>query len=127
MLDNVQRSLTIRQNRLILNIMFVLIFAIIFGLGLAFFATQNTNGVTITLANYPLTDTPLWTIVVVSILIGLICASFFNVVNIITSAFKLHSKDTTIKGAGRTIADLKSEVQSLKVENASLRSQKDSS
>lgn len=107
--------------------MLFLIFAIIFGLGLAFFATQNTNGVTITLANYPLTDAPLWTIVVVSILVGLICASFFNVANIITSAFKLRSRDTTIKGADRTITDLKSEIQSLKAENASLKSKKDPS
>lgn len=107
--------------------MLFLIFAIVFGLGLAFFATQNTNGVTITLANYPLTDIPLWAIVVISILIGLICASFFNVVNIITSAFKLRSRDTTIKGADRTITDLKSEIQSLKAENASLKSKKDPS
>lgn len=107
--------------------MLVLVFAIVFGLGLAFFATQNTNGVTITLANYQLTDIPLWTIVVASILIGLLCASVFNVFNIISSAFKLHSKDTTIKGADKTIADLKSQIQSLKVENASLRSKKDPS
>lgn len=119
--------MTIGQNRVRLTLMLVLIFAIVFGLGLAFFATQNTNGVTITLANIPLPDTPLWTIVVVSILIGIVSASFFNVVNIISSALKLHGKDTAIKGADKTIADLKSEIQSLKVENASLRSKKDSS
>ena len=107
--------------------MFILIFAILAGVGLAFFAIQNTNGVTITFANIPLTDTPLWIIVVVSILIGLVCASYFNVLNLITSAFKLHGKDTTIKGADKTIVSLENEIQRLKVENASLTSKKDSS
>ena len=107
--------------------MLVLIFAIIFGLGLAFFATQNTNGVTITLANYPLTNTPLWVIVVVSILVGIICASFFNVVNIISSALRLHGKDTRIKDAGKTITELKKENQALSAEISSLKSKKESS
>lgn len=120
-------SLTLAKYRPILNLVFTLIFAILFGLGLAFFAIQNTNGVTITLANIPLTDTPLWIIILVSISIGLICASFFNVLNVISSAFKLHGKNSTIKNADKTIRDLKSEIQRLKVENTRLSSKENSS
>jgi lipopolysaccharide assembly protein A len=103
-----------------------LIFAIILGLGFAFFATQNTNGVTITFASIPLTDMPVWVVVIVSLLIGLVLASYFNVVNLIESAFKIRGKDATIKGSDKKISALTSEVQSLKAENANLRSRKDS-
>lgn len=108
----------------ILSRVFILIVAIVFGLGLAFFATQNTNPVTITLANTPVHDTPLWIIVIVSLLTGLVMASVFNVFNIMTSMFKLHGKDSAIKGADKKIVNLKNENENLKVENADLKSKK---
>jgi uncharacterized integral membrane protein len=114
------------ENKSILNKVLTLIFAIILGLGFAFFATQNTNGVTITFASIPLSDTPLWVVVIVSLLAGLILASYFNVINLIESAFKIRGKDATIKGSDKKIAALTSEIQNLKVENANLRSKKDS-
>lgn len=105
--------------------MIILFFAIVFGLGLAFFATQNTNSVTLTIASITLSDIPLWGIVIASLLAGLILASYFNVLSIITSALKLHGKDAAIKGADKTISSLKKEIQDLKVENASLKSKKE--
>lgn len=116
--------MTLGENKSILSAVLILIFAILFGLGLAFFATQNTNGVTITLANTPLTEIPLYIIVIGSLLLGLLLASFFNVANLISSAFKLRGKDTTIKGADKTIATLKSENHNLKAEVADLKAKK---
>ena len=107
--------------------MFTLIFAIIFGLGLAFFALQNTNSSTVTLAGIPFENIPVWLIVVLSLLLGLILASYFNVINILTSALKMHDKDKTIKDGSKIIADLKSEIHNLKAENANLKAQKNNS
>lgn len=101
--------------------MFTLVFAIVFGIGLALFAIQNTNGVTITFANIPFSNIPLWVIVVGSLLVGLIFASYFNAINIVSSRFKLHDKDKSIKGADKKIADLKDEIRSLKAENSTLK------
>lgn len=117
--------MTAAPNKSILTLMIILFFAIVFGLGLAFFATQNTNSVTLTIASITLSDIPLWGIVIASLLAGLILASYFNVLSIITSALKLHGKDAAIKGADKTISSLKKEIQDLKVENASLKSKKE--
>jgi len=105
---------------------FTLIFSIVFGLALSFFALQNTNRVTITLANIPFSDVPLWVIIVISVLVGLIFASYFNVINIVTSALKLHNKDNAIKGADNEIQSLKNENKKLREENEELKTKKDS-
>ena len=107
--------------------MFTLIFAILAGIVLAFFAIQNTSHVTIVLANTPVSGIPLWLVVIISILIGLITASYFNVINIVSSALKLHSKNETLKSADSEIENLRHENQRLKEENAGLASKKDSS
>lgn len=101
--------------------MFTLIFAVVFGLALSFFALQNTNRVTITLANIPFSDVPLWVIIVVSVLTGLIFASYFNVINIVTSAFRLRTKDNAIKGADNEIRKLSDENKRLSEENERLK------
>lgn len=105
--------------------MFTLIFSIIFGIALALFAIQNTNRVTLVVANVPIYDIPLWVIIVVSVLIGLVFASFFNVMNIVSSKFQLHDKDKSLKGADHRIAELKDEIKNLKAENSNLRLKKD--
>jgi uncharacterized integral membrane protein len=107
--------------------LFTIIFALLAGVVLAFFAIQNTNDVTIVLANMPVPGVPLWIVVITSLLIGLITASYFNVINIVSSAFKLRGKDSAIKSADQEIMDLKHEVSRLKQEVASQASKKDSS
>lgn len=105
--------------------MFTLVFAIIFGLALSFFAMQNTSLVTITVANIPINNIPVWVIMVVSMLIGLVFASYFNVLNIITATFKLHDKDKSIKGADKEIVNLKDEISRLKEKNINLQAKND--
>lgn len=107
--------------------MFTLIFAIIFGIGFALFALQNTNSVTVTVANIPFSNIPLWTVIIVSLLLGLVFASYFNVINIISSSFKLRDKERSIKGADRKIENLKDEIESVKAENSSLKTLRETS
>ena len=64
--------------------MFALIILVIFGIGVAFFATQNTQAISITVANYPLTGIPLYLIVLGSLLLGFLVSwilSFFDVIS----------------------------------------------
>jgi len=107
--------------------MFTLFFAILAGIVLAFFAIQNTANTTVIVAGTPLNNIPLWFVIIASLLIGLVTASYFNVINIVSSALKLRGKDSAIKGADAEIRDLKNEIQKLKAENANLSSKKDPS
>lgn len=105
--------------------MFTLIFSIIFGIALALFAIQNTNEVTITIASVTFSNIPLWVIVIASTLIGLVFASYFNIINTLTAKFQLRNKDKVIKGADKRIEELKNENQDIKAENSTLKAKKE--
>lgn len=103
--------------------MLVLIVTVIFGLGIAYFATQNTTTITIKLAGYTLTDLPLYVMVVGSLLVGLLFAWIINLVSSISSSLTIHGKDKTIKEAKKTIADLTKKVHELELENTQLKAE----
>lgn len=101
--------------------MTTLILAIIVGLGVAFFSVQNTHGVTMTLANYSLTDIPLFIIVLASILVGLFVGFIMNIFQALSASFKIHGKDVAVKNANHIIADLKKKLDDVQIENNLLR------
>ncbi len=101
--------------------MFALIVLFVFGIGVAFFATQNTQAISITFANYPLSGIPLYLIVLVSLLLGFAVSWIISLVDVISSALKIHGKDSTIKEANKQIADLTKSVHQLELENERLK------
>jgi uncharacterized membrane protein YciS (DUF1049 family) len=109
------------QDKIMLLIMFALIVLFIFGIGVAFFATQNTQAISITLANYPLTGIPLYLIVLVSLLLGFVVSWIISSVDVIASALKMHGKENTIKNANKQISELTKRVHQLELENERLK------
>lgn len=101
-----------------------LIIAVIFGLGMALFATQNTNGVTITLANSPLTGVPLYLIVIISILLGLLISFLISLVQSISSSLTIRGKDNALKSRDEKINGLEQQLHNLELENAQLKGEK---
>jgi uncharacterized integral membrane protein len=93
---------------------------IVFALLVSFFALQNTTGATITLANYTFRNIPLYFIVIGSILAGIAMSLVINIFQTLSSSLTLRRKNTTIKGAHNTIADLQSKIHDLEIENAKL-------
>ncbi len=106
-----------------LLIMLALIVLIVFGMGAAFFATQNTQTISITLASYPLTGIPLYLIVLGSLLLGFLVSWVINLVGVISSAFKIHGKENTIKDANKQISELTKKVHQLELENERLKAE----
>ena len=106
-----------------LLIMFALIVLFIFGIGVAFFATQNTQAISITLANYPLTGIPLYLIVLVSLLLGFVVSWIISFVDVIASALKMHGKENMIKNANKQISELTKRVHQLELENERLKAE----
>lgn len=101
--------------------MFALIVLVVFGIGVAYFATQNTQSVSITLASYPVSGIPLYLIVLGSLLLGFVVSWIISLVDVISSALKIHGKDSTIKDANKQIAELTKRVHQLELENERLK------
>lgn len=103
--------------------MFALIVLVVFGIGVAFFATQNTQTVSVTLANYPISGIPLYLIVLGSLLLGFVVSWILSFFGVISSALKLHGKESTIKDANKQISELTKRVHQLELENERLKAE----
>lgn len=104
--------------------MLTLIFTVIVGLIFAYLATQNTQGVNLSLLNYSLTNIPLYIVALGSLLIGLLLSSVVHLVNSLYSFFSIHRKDTQIAQSQREVNNLENRIHELEVENAHLKGQK---
>lgn len=93
----------------------------IIGLAMAYFATQNTGGVPITIANYTYSGIPLYLLVIGSVMLGIAVSWLISLVDSITAMFTIHGKDTAISQAHKTIELLKKENHDLALENARLK------
>lgn len=101
--------------------MLALLVAVIFGVAIGYFATQNTMPVTIRLAEYAIEEVPLYLVVLGSLLAGLLIAWILYIARAVSSSITIHGKDTEVRKARQTAADLEHRVQELEVENARLR------
>ncbi|MEI6532416.1 MAG: LapA family protein [Candidatus Roizmanbacteria bacterium] len=102
--------------------MFRLILLAVFSLGVAFFASQNTSTVPIYFWNYSVDRMPVFGIMLISFLIGLL-------LNWILSSFKffqyhnhLKNKSSKLAEAEKNISHLTKRIHQLEVENAELLS-----
>lgn len=100
--------------------MFVLLILIISGIGAALFATQNTQGVSITFAGYTFTDIPMYLIVLCTLLIGISISWIISLAGSISSSLTIHGKENAIKETKKQINDLTKQVHELELENAKL-------
>lgn len=101
--------------------MLALIILMIFGLGTAYFATQNTGLVHIVFANYLVSGIPLYVIVVGSILLGIFISWLVNIVDSFSSTRIIYGKDSALKKASQTIEELRIENHNLQMENSHLK------
>ncbi len=99
----------------------VIILAVIVGLGIAYFAAQNTVLITLHFASYTISNLPLYLIVAGSLLLGLLLAWIFSLVSSFSSKITLHGKENKIKEEERTIAELTKEIHHLELENTRLK------
>lgn len=105
--------------------MLAVIFTIIFAIGVAFFATQNTASVVIKIYHDNL-SVPLYLVVLVSILLGFIFAWLLHLMNAFTSLFALRGKDSVIKKEKKANTELTNKVHDLEIEKTKLETEKKS-
>lgn len=99
------------------SFIFLLVLALIFG----YFATQNTQNITITFASYTLSSIPLYAVVGITLLIGLSFSWLISLFDSLSSSIKLRGKEHKIKDATKSIQDLNKQINELEMENARLK------
>lgn len=99
----------------------VIILGIVVGLGITYFATQNTNLVNLHFGSYAVSNIPLYQVVIGALLLGLLLAWVFSLVNSLSSKITLHGKENRIKEDEKTIAELTKEIHQLELENTRLK------
>lgn len=101
--------------------MLALLVLIVFGLGVALFAVQNTSAVTMAIGSYQLQGVPLYVIVVGSMIFGVFVAWLTSLVSGISTMITLHGKDHAIRESEKTVNILKEQVHKLELEISSLK------
>lgn len=86
--------------------MLALLLILLFGLGFAYFATQNTIGITVNLAQYSFYNVPLYIVILCSLLVGIILATIITLLNSFSSFLILRRKENTIRELKNTVAQL---------------------
>src|SRR3989344_9568377 len=102
-------------------VMLTLIFTILFGIGFAFFATQNINSTTISLGPYGFTNVPLYLVVLLSLFVGILLSAVISSLNSFASYLSLRGKDTKIHQTEKEVDHLKQNLKLLELENAKLK------
>jgi len=103
--------------------MLYLIITILLTLGVAFFATQNTTTVPIIVANAPIPDVPVYVIVIVSLLTGMLVAWLLSLLKSLSSSLTIRNRDNALKESKKTITELTKRVHVLEIENTELKSE----
>src|SRR2546428_681877 len=96
----------------------VIILAIFFGLGIAYFANQNTGSINIHLGSYVWPNVPIYLLVIVAFLIGLLLAWISSLIRSAFSTMTIYGKDNKIKSANRTIDEMNRKIRQLERDNA---------
>jgi len=86
--------------------MFTLMLVVALALGFGYFATQNTQHITITLANYILSNVPLYAVIGGTLIVGFAVSWIISLSDKLSSSLKIRGKESTIKDSKKTIHEL---------------------
>lgn len=104
--------------------MLSLILIVLFGIGFAFLATQNTALGTVNVLGYSWT-LPMYIIVFGALLIGFFVSWIVSSISTLGAWSSLHGKDRKIHESQATVARLQSGIRELELENAKLKGHKE--
>lgn len=104
--------------------MLSLLILIIFGLGTAYFATQNTGLVHLIFGNYLFSGIPLYVVIIGAMLVGIFISWIISIVNSFSSFMTIHGKDAAIQNERKTVKDLEKKNYELSLEIARLKGEK---
>jgi uncharacterized integral membrane protein len=98
--------------------MATLIITLLFGLVIAFFATQNTQDLSLNFLNYTTPGVPAYVVIVGAVLLGLGFSWILNLINSIFNGLEMRGKENKIKDYKQENAELLKRIHQLELENA---------
>lgn len=101
--------------------MLSLIILIVFGIGVAFFAGQNTQLTSIVAGPYGLQNIPLYSVVLGAMLFGIFVSWLISLVGFVSTSMTLRGKEGRIRDAEAQNHKLVDRVHALELENERLR------
>ena len=101
--------------------MLPLFIAVIFGLGIGYFATQNITPITIQFADYVVEGVPLYAVILGSLLVGLFMAYLLYLARSVSSKLTMHGENHADRRVRQAVANLEQRVDRLENESARLR------
>lgn len=105
--------------------MLALLVLIVFGIGVAIFATQNTQISTLNFGNYAFTNVPVYFLVLIALLLGIFISWIISLLGSISSSLTIYGKDTKLKRSSKEISDLHETIHNLELENTKLQAEID--
>ena len=93
--------------------MLSILLAVIFGLGVGYFATENTTPVALRLGDFVVENVPLYLVAVGSLLAGLVIAWIFYLTRTVTGSMTMASKARDTSTIERSMANLEYRVREL--------------
>lgn len=101
--------------------MTTLLLIFVIGLLISFFATQNTDPISLQFFIYQIAEVPKYVVVVGAFLTGLLLSWIINIINNIMAGFAIRKRDSKITDFKRENAELVKRVHQLELENAKLK------
>lgn len=95
--------------------MLALLILVVFGLGMAFFATQNVTATTIILAGN-IYHVPLYVVVIGALILGVFVSWLISIVNDLSNALAIHGRDKALQKANQENEELKRRLDELEAE-----------
>lgn len=100
-----------------------LILTVLLGAIIAYFATQNTENISLNFLNYTIPSIPTYIVIVGSLLVGLFLAWVISMVNGIGTSFALSGKESKIKDYKKENDEYVKQIHKLELENTRLRAE----
>ena len=100
--------------------MLAIIFAVLFSLVVAVFATQNTGNIALHFFSYTFTNVPIYLVVLVALLIGLFLAWILHLLTAVSASMKIKKKNEALKEAEQNNLELTKKVHKMELENTKL-------
>lgn len=103
--------------------MLTLIGTVLLALGFALFATQNTGNVSLNFGQYILPAVPVYLVVLIPLLVGLLAAFFIHLGKDLSSSLTISEGKDKISSLKKDLAEVTKKAHKLELENTKLKTE----